>query len=446
MVEGKDSVVRTVGLTKTFRDFWLREKVTAVRDLDLSIRKGEVYGLLGPNGSGKSTALKMVLGLMFPTRGRVTVFGKSPESVAIKSRLGFLPEESYLYPFLNAWETLDYYGRLFHQSRPERRRRIEMLLDMVGLTGVAYRRVGEYSKGMQRRIGMAQALINDPELLILDEPTSGMDPLAARQFKDLIHELGRRGKTMVLSSHLLSDMEDVCDRVGILYAGQLRTEGTLDDLLAQPSLTQIVTQRLGPPTTERIRQLLAQENKQILSVEAPKDKLEGLFLRIIREAQQQGRQFQTAAVVDTGQVAAFLRAEEGVEVIEQLVAGSPNPDVRRDGGPLKPPQAQEPPAPALPTYVGTQAEAAETVVRELLAGADAAQPAAEAAAPAQEVSNPDTAYFAEAAASAAKAESGGAPKLGTPLEPHAPPSQAPIDHGVLDELTGKDHPETSDHA
>ena len=318
----KDAVVRTVKLTKIFRDFWLREKVTAVRDLDLEIHAGEVYGLLGPNGSGKSTTLKLILGLMFPTRGLVRVFGRRPTDVGIKGRIGFLPEESYLYPFLDAYETLDYYGRLFHQPRRERRRRIEMLLDMVGLTGAAYRRVGEYSKGMQRRIGMAQALINDPELLVLDEPTSGMDPMAARQFKDLINELSRRGKTIILSSHLLADMEDVCDRVGILYAGQLRSEGTLESLLARRELTTITTERLDEETARRVQQLLAERNKQVLSIETPKDKLEALFLRIVREAQAQRER--PAEAVPTGELAGFLRAErpaEGREVIAELLAG-----------------------------------------------------------------------------------------------------------------------------
>ncbi len=317
----KDAIVRTVGLTKVFRDFWLREKVTAVKDLDLTIHHGEVYGLLGPNGSGKSTTLKMVLGLMFPSKGRVLVMGKSPTDVAAKAKIGFLPEESYLYPFLDARETLDYYGRLFHQPRAERQRRIDMLLDMVGLAGAAYRRVGEYSKGMQRRIGMAQALINDPELLILDEPTSGMDPLAARQFKDLISELSRRGKTIILSSHLLSDMEDVCARVGILYAGQLRSEGTLDDLLARRNLSQITTERLDGQTLRELQELIARRHKAFVGIESPRDKLETLFLRVIQDAQGlRGR----GAAAEAGAVAEFLRsdsaASEGTQLIERLVA------------------------------------------------------------------------------------------------------------------------------
>ncbi|HET6429090.1 MAG TPA: ABC transporter ATP-binding protein [Phycisphaerae bacterium] len=357
MAADENSVVRTVGLTKTFRDFWFREKVTAVRELDLEIASGEVYGLLGPNGSGKSTTLKIVLGLMFPTRGLVRVFGRQPGDVATKSRIGFLPEESYLYPFLNAHETLDYYGRLFHQGRYERRRRIGMLLEMVGLSGAAYRRVGEYSKGMQRRIGMAQALINDPELLILDEPTSGMDPLAARQFKDLIAELSRRGKTIILSSHLLADMEDVCDRVGILYAGQLRSQGALGELLSRRGMTTITTDELDEETARRIRDLLTERAHKVLAIETPKDRLESLFLRIVREAQT--RPDRPAGAVATGQLAEFLRADEpaaGQELIDDLVAAG------AAAQPVAAPAEAPPPPPA--------ARAAGEVIDDLLAAAD----------------------------------------------------------------------------
>jgi ABC-2 type transport system ATP-binding protein len=357
--KNNDVVVRTVALTKVFRDFWLREKVAAVQSLDLNIRPGEVYGLLGPNGSGKSTTLKMILGLLYPTRGRVTVFGASPSDVRTKARIGFLPEESYLYPFLDANETLDYYGRLFGQPRRERKRRIGMLLDMVGLTGSAYRRIGEYSKGMQRRIGMAQALINDPDLLILDEPTSGMDPLAARQFKDLIKELSQRGKTLILSSHLLADTEDVCDRVGILFAGQLRTEGTLEDLLSKASLTQIVTERLDDATRDAVRRVLDKSDTQVISIESPKDKLEALFLRIVRQAQTRHR---TVDSVKTGEVAEFLRAsseETGRKVIEKLLAG---PEAAT-------PVTDQPPPSPLPDQPKTDSG----VIAELTSGAEEAK-------------------------------------------------------------------------
>jgi len=324
MATSSNAVVETSGVTKIFRDFWNREKVAAVTDLDLQVRGDEIYGLLGPNGSGKSTTVKMILGLLHPTRGYIRVLGQHPSNVKIKRRIGFLPEESYLYPFLSAFETLDYYGRLFRQARPVRRARVEMLLDMVGLANVAYRRVGEYSKGMQRRIGLAQALINDPDLLILDEPTSGLDPLGTRLFKDLIVDLGRRGKTVILCSHLLSDVEDVCDRVAILYGGRKRAEGDLAELLSRQDRTQIITERLGEPTVEAVRQVIAErESKQVLDVTRPRNKLENLFLDIVAEAQAQ--RLDTGGAVATGQVAEFLRAdraEAGRGVLDNLVAAA----------------------------------------------------------------------------------------------------------------------------
>jgi ABC-2 type transport system ATP-binding protein len=322
MAETDNSVVKAIHLTKTFRDFWLREKVTAVDELDLDILPHEVFGLLGPNGSGKSTTLKIILGLLFPTRGRVSVFGRAATDVRVKERIGFLPEESYLYPFLNAHETLDFYGRLFHQPRKQRRRRTEMLLDMVGLTSVAFRRIGEYSKGMQRRIGLAQALINDPDLLILDEPTSGMDPIGTRQFKDLIRTLAQRGKTVLLSSHLLADVEDVCDRVSVLYGGKQRKLGDVNELLARRDSTQITTDQLDDATLARVREVLASAGHEVREVAAPRDKLESLFLRIVEEAQSQ--KLRTGGALAGGGVAEFLRApEEGREVIDRLVAREP---------------------------------------------------------------------------------------------------------------------------
>lgn len=322
MVESTQSVISAVKLTKTFRDFWLREKVTAVAELDLQVQQSEVFGLLGPNGSGKSTTIKMILGLLFPTRGRIAIYGKRPTDVAVKARIGFLPEESYLYPFLDARETLDFYGRLFHQGRRERIRRIDMLLEMVGLSSVAYRRVGEYSKGMQRRIGLAQALINDPDLLILDEPTSGMDPVGTRQFKDLIRTLAQRGKTIILSSHLLGDVEDICDRVCILYGGKQRALGSMDDLLTQNSMMQLTTPNLDARVLEKIRNLLAEEGLDVLNVTTPRDKLESLFLRIVKEAQEQ--RLSTGGALAGGQVAEFLRTSQSdaKEVITELVSAA----------------------------------------------------------------------------------------------------------------------------
>lgn len=313
--------IEMIGLTKVFRDFWMRQRVVAVRELTLAVRHGEIFGLLGPNGSGKTTTIKMILGLLYPSRGRVWVYGKQATDVQVKHRIGFLPEETYLYRFLNAFETLDYYGRIFKIGRRERHRRIEMLLDMVGLAAGARRPIGEYSKGMARRIGLAQALINDPDLLILDEPTTGMDPIGSRQIKDLIVELGRRGKTILLSSHLLADVEDVCDRVSILYGGKVRAEGDVKQLLARQEMTQIVAERLDEQTVRAVTGLIERmEHKKVLEVGNPSDKLESLFLRIVEQARAE--RVETAGVVAGGRIAEFLAAErpsEGEGLIEQLM-------------------------------------------------------------------------------------------------------------------------------
>ena len=334
-----DVVVQTARLTKVFRDFWMREKVTAVADLDLKVTSREVFGLLGPHGSGKTTTLKMILGLLFPTRGQISVFGRHPTDVATKSRIGFLPEESYLYPFLDARETLDFYGRLFRQPTRERRRRIDMLLDMVGLSAVAYRRIGEYSKGMQRRIGLAQALINDPDLLILDEPTSGMDPIGTRQFKDLIRMLAHRGKTVIISSHLLADVEDICDRVCILYGGRKRALGNIDNLLAHSDRTQITTDRLDEAGVEKINMILNAAGVDVIDISTPRDKLESLFLRIVKEAQDQ--RLVTGGSLAGGEVADFLKGDEkaeGKRVVEQLVEAAMPAEVQHEQAPAPEPQ------------------------------------------------------------------------------------------------------------
>src|SRR5438046_7106364 len=236
-----ETVLSVRGLTKIFTDFWNRHNARAVDNVDFEVRRGEVVGLLGPNGSGKSTTVKMLLGLLYPTRGHIEVFGHSPRHVATKSRIGYLPEESYLYRYLDSDETLDFFGSLFDLPNTERRRRAEQLLEMVGLNQVRRRMVGEFSKGMQRRIGLAQALINDPDLVILDEPTSGLDPIGCREVKDLILALARRGKTVILSSHLLADAEAVCDRVVIYYAGKIQSIGQLRDLLSKPDTLRITT-------------------------------------------------------------------------------------------------------------------------------------------------------------------------------------------------------------
>jgi ABC-2 type transport system ATP-binding protein len=225
-----DAVIALDGVKKTFRDFWLRPTVNAVDGLDLSVVRGEVFGLLGPNGSGKSTTIKMILGLLRPTAGTVTMFGLSPRSVAARAKLGYLPELSYLHPFLTARETLLYYGGLCDLPRAEARRRAKALLEMVKLEAVADRPVGGFSKGMARRVALASALIGKPELLVMDEPTSGLDPVSTKEVKTLVKALARGGMTILMTSHLLADAQDVCDRVMILDKGRSVAEGRVADL------------------------------------------------------------------------------------------------------------------------------------------------------------------------------------------------------------------------
>jgi ABC-2 type transport system ATP-binding protein len=321
----QDLVVKCVGLTKVFKDFWLRNRVKAVNEIELDIYRGEVFGLLGPNGSGKSTTIKMILGLLHPTAGRIAVFGRHPRDVKNKQRIGYLPEESYLYPFLNAYETLEYYARLFHQKRTIRRSRIDTLLEMVGLQHVARRPVGEYSKGMQRKVGLAQALINDPDLLILDEPTSGMDPIATADVKRVITSLAERGKTILLCSHLLADVEDVTDRVAIMYGGKVRRYGQIDDLLERHDQTTISTSALSPEAEERIIALLESQGICDATVSHPRQKLETLFLDMVAEAQAAG--ITTSGAQSGGKIASFLErgddTAEGDAVIDQLVVKKP---------------------------------------------------------------------------------------------------------------------------
>jgi ABC-2 type transport system ATP-binding protein len=303
--EARDEIdIACAGVTKVFRDFWMRPRVRAVENVDLEVRRGQIYGLLGPNGSGKSTTIKMLLGLLQPTSGRIAVLGKRPKDVESKRSIGYLPEESYLYRFLSGRETLEYYGRLFKLERQARRERIDMLLDMVGLEAVQDRPVGEYSKGMQRRIGLAQSLINDPQLLILDEPTSGMDPVGARQIKDLIATLATRGKTVLLCSHLLSDVEDLCDRVAIMYGGKVRAEGTCDELLQQGDATLLETGSLPEPVLAEVRAVLQRHDLALTKVERPRRRLESLFLEIVERARTEG--VQTSGASNGAAVAEFL--------------------------------------------------------------------------------------------------------------------------------------------
>jgi ABC-2 type transport system ATP-binding protein len=315
----REAVVAVRGLTKVFKDFWGRPKARAVDGVDFEVRRGEVFGLLGPNGSGKSTTVKLLLGLLHPTRGHIEVFGKSPRHVATKARIGYLPEESYLYRYLNSRETLDFFGNLFHLSSEDRANRSEQLLEMVGLTQTRTRSVGEFSKGMQRRIGLAQALINDPDLVILDEPTAGLDPIGCREVKDLILALARRGKTVILSSHLLSDVEDVCDRVVIYYGGKVQAIGTLQELLARPDTVRITTPPLPRATMDKVLEMIRGETtSDQVRVDNPTQNLESYFLDVVARARRSAAE--TSGAQSGGTVAAYLRGGAEAETAGQANA------------------------------------------------------------------------------------------------------------------------------
>jgi len=333
-------VVSVRGLTKVFKDFWTRPKARAVDNVDFEVRRGEVFGLLGPNGSGKSTTVKLMLGLLYPTKGHIEVFGHSPRHVATKARIGYLPEESYLYRYLNSRETLDFFGNLFELPKADRENRAEQLLEMVGLSQTQLRAVGEFSKGMQRRIGLAQALINDPDLVILDEPTSGLDPIGCREVKDLILALARRGKTVILSSHLLSDVEDVCDRVVIYYGGRIQAAGPLKDLLARPDAIRITSPALPRETMERVLEIIRKDvSADKVRVDTPTQNLENYFLEVVRKARQAAAE--TSGATSGATVAAYLRGDgetkpAGEKILERLTApATPTPSPKPESAPAE---------------------------------------------------------------------------------------------------------------
>ncbi|HZS35871.1 MAG TPA: ABC transporter ATP-binding protein [Polyangia bacterium] len=286
-----DVVVAAEKLQKTFALGFLRKKVRAVSDVSFEVRRREIFGFLGPNGAGKTTTLKMLMGLIFPTAGAAYIFGERVPSIAAKRRLGFLPENPYFYDYLSGEELLDLMGRLFGLARAERRRRARALLERVGLAraGAMSMPLRKYSKGMLQRLGVAQALINDPELVVLDEPMSGLDPIGRKEIRDLILELRAEGKTVLFSTHILSDVELLCDRVAIVVGGRLRDSGPLDKLLSPRLLhTELVIEKDGIKQALRlepevdvdgaIRSALA-AGKHVVSVTPRRESLEDLFVR-----------------------------------------------------------------------------------------------------------------------------------------------------------------------
>jgi ABC-2 type transport system ATP-binding protein len=278
--------VETIGLTKRYPLTWKRKVLVALNQLDLKIAPGEVFGLLGPNGSGKSTTLKRLLGLIVPSEGEACVFGLPPDSLEARRRVGFLPENPYFYSFLNGDETLRFYGKLCGVTGAKLDKRIEELIDLVGLQNGRERPLRSYSKGMLQRIGLAQALIHDPDLLFLDEPTAGVDPLGSAQIRNLILQLKKMGKTVVFSSHLLEQVQEVADRVAIFSLGRKVLEGSLESLLTENQATQVtIPTNLGPEQQQRLREALQQAGitaGEGLRFTRPTLSLEQLYLRTVQ--------------------------------------------------------------------------------------------------------------------------------------------------------------------
>ena len=270
--------IAVIGLTKVFPLPLKRTPVVAVHDLNLEVEAGQVYGLLGPNGSGKSTTLKIILGLASPTRGRTEIFGRDSRLVQSREMVGFLPENPYFYKFLTGKETVHFYGKLCGLRGRELQERTAELLELVGLTSARDRRLSSYSKGMLQRIGLAQALVQNPRLVVLDEPTAGVDPAGSRQICDLILDLKSRGVTVLLSSHLLGQVQEICDRVGILANGVLLREGPLEELIGIENQTELILENASPELLEQIEAMIENSSARLVEQRKPQTTLERLFL------------------------------------------------------------------------------------------------------------------------------------------------------------------------
>ena len=272
--------VQIDNLTKVFPVPLRRQRVTAVRNLSFEVHPGEVYGLLGPNGSGKSTTLKILLGLVTPNHGRAMIFGQDSRDYHSRRDVGFLPENPYFYKFLTAAETLRFYGKVCGMGGTLLNKRIDELIHLVGLEDARDRRIGGFSKGMLQRIGLAQALIQDPRLVVLDEPTAGVDPAGSHQIRDLILDLKKRGKTVLLTSHLLEQVQEICDRVGIMARGEMIREGALGDLVSVKNQTEFVIENATPEIRSQIEHLLQNSPAKLLSTRQPQRSLESVFLEL----------------------------------------------------------------------------------------------------------------------------------------------------------------------
>lgn len=279
--------VSVENLTKVFRIGLKKDYVVAVDNLSFEVRAGEVYGLIGPNGSGKSTTMKVVLGLMAPSEGAAKVFGLDSGDLRARSEIGFLPENPYFYKHLSGEETIRFYGKLCGMRGSVLDRRVAELLKLVDLEGAAKRRLGGYSKGMLQRIGLAQSLVQSPRLVILDEPTAGVDPVGSRQIRDLILRLRDDGYTVFLCSHLLEQVQEVCDRVGIIFRGRMRREGPLEDLIRIEEQTTVTLESASPELIGKIRELVAADEKAKVVAEGhPHTSLERLFIQLSESENQ----------------------------------------------------------------------------------------------------------------------------------------------------------------
>jgi ABC-2 type transport system ATP-binding protein len=272
--------VQIENISKTFPVPLRRQRVVAVKNLSLSVQPGEVYGLLGPNGCGKSTTLKILLGLVTPNSGRALVFGKDSREYRSRRDVGFLPENPYFHKFLTAAELLTFHGKICGLSGKKLTARIDELIDLVGLRDARDRRVGGFSKGMLQRIGLAQALVHDPGLIVLDEPTAGVDPAGSHQIRDLILDLKKRGKTILLTSHLLEQVQEICDRVGIMARGEMIREGPLEDLVRVKIQTEFVIENATPELAAQIQSLVAASRASLIAARQPERSLETVFLEL----------------------------------------------------------------------------------------------------------------------------------------------------------------------
>ena len=277
------SAISIKGLTKDFSVGMRGVKLRAVDDLTLEVGDNEIFGLIGPNGSGKSTTIKVVLGLLDASLGECQIYGKPSHTVAARHSVGFLPEAPYFYRYLSGRELVRFYARICGVSRGKIAKQVDEVIELVGMTEAAHRRVGTYSKGMLQRIGLAQALVHDPQLVILDEPTAGVDPLGSAAIAEIIRELKRRGKTVLLCSHLLAQIEGLCDRVAILHRGKLVREGRVDDLVQEKDAQSLVVQGLSAEGRAAVEKTIAEQGGQLCRVEEPRLSLDSLFLQEVEQ-------------------------------------------------------------------------------------------------------------------------------------------------------------------